>query len=118
MLRNLWNDELGLIISAELVLVLTIGVIGVVVGLNAVAKSVNHELMDVASAIGAVDQSYFVSGFFNQHLNAGKAGFGFADRADECDCAVLITPFPAVKVDRVFGPGSGGPEAGAIRGGR
>ncbi|QDT37959.1 hypothetical protein [Stratiformator vulcanicus] len=113
MFRTLWNDEAGLIISAELVLVLTIAVIGVVVGLNAVAKSVNNELLDVASAIGAVDQTYFVTGFRNEHGNAATVGFGFSDQADECDCAILVTPGPRVKVqDPGEGPGAGGPEAG------
>ncbi|QDT64660.1 hypothetical protein [Calycomorphotria hydatis] len=120
MLRTLWNDEAGVIISAELVLVLTIGVISVVVGLNAVAKSVNNELFDVASAIGAVDQSYYVTGFKNIHGNAafasgkyGKGGFGFKDKSDECDCAIMVTPGGNVKEG--YGRRS---EAGGYGGGR
>ena len=35
MLKKLWNDEAGLIVSAELALVLTIGVLAMVVGLLA-----------------------------------------------------------------------------------
>ncbi|QDT37961.1 hypothetical protein [Stratiformator vulcanicus] len=89
--RNLMADESGIILSAELVLILTLGVLACVVGINAIAKAVNHELMDVASAISAVDQSYYVSGFYNSHGNAGKAGFGFVDRADECDCAAVVS---------------------------
>jgi len=112
MLRTLWNDEAGLIISAELVLVLTIAVIGVVVGLNAVAKAVNTELVDIAQAIGAVDQSYFVQGFANQHGNAATSGFGFDDLSDECDCAALVTQGPSIKVNTVVGPGSGDDEDG------
>ena len=51
MLKNFWNDENGFVISAELVLVLTIAVIGVIVGLSHVAMAVNQELTDVANAI-------------------------------------------------------------------
>jgi len=110
LLTNLWNDEAGVIISAEIVLVLTIAVISVVVGLNAVAKAVVFELADVAQAIGAVSQSFFVEGFHNEHGNACTDGFGFNDQSDECDCAVIFTNGGGVKVNTVSGPGSGGPE--------
>ncbi|QDT37958.1 branched-chain amino acid aminotransferase [Stratiformator vulcanicus] len=112
LLTNLWNDEAGVILSAEIVLVLTIAVLSVVVGLNAVAKAVVFELADVASAIGAVSQSFHVEGFHNEHGNACTDGFGFQDRSDECDCAVIFTNGGGIKVDRVNGPGSGGPEGG------
>ena len=36
MLMKLWDDEAGLIVSAELALVLTIGVLAMVVGLSEV----------------------------------------------------------------------------------
>ena len=122
MLRTLWADEAGFILSAELVLVMTIGVLALVVGLNAVAKSINQELFDLASAFGTISQSFFVSGFLNEHCNAGFAtngnghggGFGFQDTTDECDCAVLLTPGSngngRIKIGRSFGPGSGGIE--------
>ena len=38
------NDEAGVIISAELVLVLTIGVLAMIVGLSEVAVAINTEL--------------------------------------------------------------------------
>ena len=63
MLNTLFRDEAGAVISAELVLVLTILVIGVIVGLSEVAVAVNTELNDVSNAIGALDQSYFFTGF-------------------------------------------------------
>jgi len=57
-----WSDDVGFIISAELVLVLTIGVLGMVVGLNSVASAINQELNDLSGAFGTIDQSYFYSG--------------------------------------------------------
>lgn len=72
MRRNFWNDETGFIISAELVLVATLLVIGMVVGLSEVQHAVVQELNDVADAIGALNQSYFFSGFHG----FGGGGFG------------------------------------------
>jgi len=100
MLRKLWNDEAGFVISAELVLVLTIGVLAMVVGLNAVSKAVVMELNDVSNAIGAIDQSYFYTGLLNSHYNAGVPGSAYLDSQDECDCAVVLVPIPRPKVDR------------------
>ena len=58
----LWKDESGAILSAELVLLATLGVIGAVVGLKAVSQSVNGELLDLACAFRSLDQSYSYSG--------------------------------------------------------
>lgn len=90
MLKNLWNDEAGVIISAELVLVLTICVLGVIVGLSSVVVAVNTELVDFAHAIGSLNQSFCVPGF------TGCKKFGIPitwtigsvniDTPDDCDC--------------------------------
>ncbi len=56
--KQLYNDEAGFIVSAELVLVATIGVLAMVVGLSEVAHNVNQELEDVGSAISSIDQSF------------------------------------------------------------
>ena len=62
LLNKLWRDESGMILSAETVLVGTIGVIGVSAGLHAVGKAVNKELTDVAFAVRSLDQSYSYPG--------------------------------------------------------
>ena len=46
-MRKLFSDESGAVISAELALVLTILVLGVIVGLSEVAVAVNTELNDI-----------------------------------------------------------------------
>lgn len=51
----LLNDENGFLVSAELVLISTILIMGLVVGLTEVSFAVNNELEDVASAIGSVN---------------------------------------------------------------
>lgn len=88
MLKTIWNDESGVIISAELVLVLTIAVLAVVVGLSEVAVAVNTELNDVSNAIGALNQSFAFTGFCS--FSHGKfkssfAGSSFFDHVDDCD---------------------------------
>jgi Flp pilus assembly pilin Flp len=87
--RNLWNDENGSIISAELVLVLTILVLGLSVGLSALGTAVNSELEDLAEAFGAVDQSYFFNGA--RVCTARTSGSSFNDKPDHCDCIPIDT---------------------------
>lgn len=90
MLRQLLNDESGVIISAELVLVLTIAVLAMVVGLSEVTVAVNTELNDVSNAIGALNQSYCFTGFRtsgnNEKCKSFFAGTCFHDNGpDDCD---------------------------------
>jgi len=83
MLRRLWKEEAGAIVSAEIMLVASILVIGVIVGLKSVRDSVVTELADVAQAIGNVNQSYSVSATAGHH--AFTAGSAFTDSRDFCD---------------------------------
>ncbi|MDF1743376.1 MAG: hypothetical protein P1V19_06745 [Gimesia sp.] len=89
-MRAFWQDESGFVISAELVLVLTIAVLAMIVGLSEVAVSVNTELNDVSNAIGALNQSYAYTGFSASTFCDGKskshvAGSRFHDAVDDCD---------------------------------
>ena len=52
-LTALWKDEAGFIVSAELVLVASIAVLGLIVGLSEVSLNVNNELEDVGSAFAS-----------------------------------------------------------------
>lgn len=113
MLRQLLNDEAGFIVSAELVLVATIVVIGMIVGLSEVQHAVVQELNDVAEAIGAVNQSYFFEGLGSRKTQGPGAGtayksivFGsaFSDSADECDgneCALACNVGPAPEAPKL-----------------
>jgi len=83
MLKKLWNDDAGALVSAEIILVATILVIGVITGLHAVQTAVVTELGDVASAIGSVNQSYSFGGSTGHH--AGTVGSGWDDAVDACD---------------------------------
>jgi len=88
MFRNFWNDECGFVISAELVLVLTIAVLAMIVGLSEVAVAVNTELNDISNAIGALNQSYGFTGFHGTGSKTKSAVSGsiFKDKdVDDCD---------------------------------
>ena len=83
LMRKLINDDAGFIISAELVLVATILVIGMVVGLSEIALNVSNELEDVGSAVGSVNQSFRYNGLTGH--GGSVAGSSFYDQADYCD---------------------------------
>ena len=92
--RSLWSSEGGAIISAELVLVMTIAVLAMLVGLDSISDAVNGELHDVAEAFGAISQTYEWHG--EGHLNGSCDGFhakvsgsSFQDAPDHCDCTGL-----------------------------
>ena len=83
LVKTMWNDEAGFIVSAELILVATIAVLAMVVGLSEVSIGINEELEDVASAFGAVNQSYHFQGLCGH--KGMIAGSCFYDSRDFCD---------------------------------
>ncbi|MBM83457.1 MAG: hypothetical protein CMJ78_23100 [Planctomycetaceae bacterium] len=90
MLKALHDDEFGVVLSAELVLVLTIAVLAMVSGLNEVATAINTELNDLSNAFGHLNQSYRVTGFNGFSNNSFKvknsvAGSTWIDAQDDCD---------------------------------
>ncbi len=87
-LRTLWSDEVGFIVSAELVLVATLLVVGLIVGLSEVQHAVVSELNDVADAVGSLNQGFKFSGFsVNKPGGCGSfmSGSSFTDTVDACD---------------------------------
>ena len=83
-LNRFWNDEAGVIISSELILVVTLLVIGLIAGLGALRDSVTQELGDVAAAIGFIQQDYTFVGTSNANA-ASTNGSAFNDTADDGD---------------------------------
>lgn len=88
LMNSFCNDENGFIVSAEIVLVGTILVIGMLVGLTELSFSVNQELEDLGSAIGAINQSYSYT--LACGAKGRATGSRFLDFADECDNACDI----------------------------
>ena len=87
-MANLFNqlasDEAGFIVSAELILVATIGVLSMVVGLSELAGNVNQELEDLGSAFGSVNQSFEYS-LPHSRGKSCMSGSRYHDTADYCD---------------------------------
>lgn len=61
--RKLWTDETGVILSAETVMLGTIGVLAMTAGVGVMGNAMNEELSDVSQAFRSFDQSFHVSGY-------------------------------------------------------
>jgi Flp pilus assembly pilin Flp len=83
MLRRFWNDEAGFVVSAELILIATILVIGLIVGLAVLRNQVVQELVDVGQAIGSISQSFCFSGTWKPAV-AWTDGTCYIDLIDFC----------------------------------
>ena len=82
-LSRFWNEQDGFIVSAELLLIATILVIGLVAGLTSVRDSVVTELADVAQAIANLNQSFSIGGAVAHCGFSGSSSF--IDLPDFCD---------------------------------
>lgn len=95
-LAELARDERGFIISMELILIMTILVIGLIAGLTALRDAVVSELSDVARSIQETNQSYETGG--TSSPSASQAGSAFSDRSDSFggasadQCIVVFGP--------------------------
>lgn len=103
-MRNFWNDETGFIISAELVLIATILVIGLIVGLSEVQTAIVHELNDFSNAIGALNQSYSFHGFTG--CKSFTFGSHYQDNLDVCDHSGTNNPDLCASCSTVTNEGS------------
>lgn len=61
--NQFWKDEHGFVISAELVIILTVGVLAMIVGLTYVQSAVITEFNDIGNALSSLNQTYAYSGF-------------------------------------------------------
>ena len=85
LIKQLWADEAGLVLSAELVFVASIAGIGMIVGLSAARDGVTSELADVGDAVTEYNQGYQVAGIVGH--GASIAGSQYIDGLDYCDAA-------------------------------
>ncbi len=87
MFRTLWSDEAGFIISAELILLATILVIGLIVGMVSLRNQIVQEEVDVGQAIGSISQSFCFAGALgtcNGITFGWTDGTCFIDKIDFC----------------------------------
>jgi len=90
MIRKLWNDQSGFIVSMELILIATVVVLGLIVGMNEVAVGLNTEFNDISNSVGALVQSYATPNYKGVDPCSGKqysfsGGTRFIDYHDSCD---------------------------------
>jgi hypothetical protein len=89
LLKRIWSDQRGFVATTDLVLIVSIVVLGTIVGLAALRNSVVQELGDLATALGKLNQSYSYTG--NEYdpddsdAYANTPGSGYTDQPDFCD---------------------------------
>ena len=90
-----WQEEEG-VLSFEWVLLVTVLVLGIVVGVAAARDAIIDELGDVGQAMLAVDQSYLIdfslSVAVHDEATSGASNSQFTDAADYADCARNVSP--------------------------
>ncbi len=78
--RQFWRDDAGFVVSAELIFITTIMVIGLIAGLSAVRNQMALELADLADAVSELNQSF---SFAAVTATVGSvAGSNFVDAPD------------------------------------
>jgi len=76
------KKQAGFIVSAELVMIATVLVIGLLVGMVAIRDALTAEMGDVAEAIGALDQSYTDNGILDAGTTTAIQGSAWSDDTD------------------------------------
>ncbi len=90
LMRKLWRDDCGALISTEFLFVATILVIGLVVGLTAVRSAINAELTQFGNAVLALSQGFAISG---QSGSAAQTdGSQGIDQPSQLQAPVLTPP--------------------------
>lgn len=82
-MNQLWKDDAGFVVSADLVLISSILVLGLMVGLVSLRDQIVQELGDVGLAFALVNQSYTWSAITG-HTSATE-GSAMFDSTDVCD---------------------------------
>ncbi len=113
LLPRLWNDQQGVVQAAEMVLIATVVLLGVMVGMATWRDGINNEMADVAQALDDFDQSYTVApltfvlpGPGGGSLTITIGPFGFLDTDDFCDNGGTTTEH-CITIGTVSGPPDG-----------
>jgi hypothetical protein len=95
MVKRLWLDEGGAVLSAELILLMVILVIGVSVGMVVLRDAIDAQLTEVALSIAGIDTSFSYDGLVYTEASGGTGGGAWV--ADSARSAVYdVTPGLAV----------------------
>jgi hypothetical protein len=104
-MSQLWKDESGFIVSADLVLVSCILVLGMMVGLVSIRDQIVQELGDVGAAFAVLNQSYEWDAITGH--TSSVAGSVMIDVTDFCDAVSDDPIFPSslgIVVDAAAAP--------------
>ena len=86
LLKRLWHDQRGFVATTDLILIVTIAVLGTIVGLATLRNSVVQEFGDLATAIGRLNQSYSYTGnVYDPDDSDAYAEVAGSDYTDEPD---------------------------------
>ncbi len=88
LLKKLWTDDAGVLLSAEAVVVGTVAAAGITAGASTLATSVNAELQELAFSFRSLDQSYCIPAQHGCH-GACVAGSSFTQTPVEESLAEL-----------------------------
>lgn len=96
-LSQLWQEDHGAVIATEYLFVVTILVIGIIVGLTNLRAALNAELTELGNAILALSQGYTIQG----EIGAGGAvdGSQAIDTPDYLSGANLVPPSAPSLID-------------------
>lgn len=78
MIRRLWVEEDGYILSTELVLMGSLLVIGVVGGMTTMRDALIGEMSDLSASVSSLDQSFSVVGVTEGRDNLGRNDIAYA----------------------------------------
>jgi len=74
MLKQLWNDDAGYIVTTEMLLIFVILVLGLVAGLANLRMAIVNELTESGLAILSLNQSFTIAGLTGCSGSSGTSG--------------------------------------------
>lgn len=77
-IRRLWIEEDGYILSTELVLVGSLLVVGIIGGMTTMRDSLVGEMSDLSASVSSMDQSFSVVGIVEGRDNLGRNDLSYA----------------------------------------
>ncbi len=89
LLKTLWTDDAGVILSAETVMLGTIGVLAMTAGVGVMGSAMNEELADVSRAFRSFDQSFQVTGY-RVDSSFGDSGNPSSSSSDSAPSALAM----------------------------
>jgi hypothetical protein len=86
--KNLWTDEAGVVLTAETVMLGTVGVLAMTAGVGAMSSAMNEEMADVSRAFRSFDQSFQVTGY--RVDTSGNDSSSHTDRSESAALAMKV----------------------------